>query len=348
MTERVVSEARLREVAFGLFRTAGLSEDHAGRAVQSLVLSDVRGVSSHGVRFLAPSIRRLEGPGANATPDVRPISQAGAMELWDGDYGLGIVVGSVVMDRACELAAERGIGFVTVRHSNHYGAGGGYVSQAVERGFIGVALSNSSLGIAIHGSNGRVIGNNPIALGAPTPSFPLILDMCAGIASGMRIKLMRDAGIPIPENWYVQSEDPDVRPPMVPMGGPDGSGAKGSGIAIMSEVLTGAIAAGGMLADLMRGIGYSKDIPDDSCHTMIAIDPGAVLPEGVFAERMERLVSELKSAPPADGIDEIRLPGEHAWREARYRRKYGIQVPADVVESIEEVAAELGVTVAWD
>jgi L-2-hydroxycarboxylate dehydrogenase (NAD+) len=348
MPDIIVSEARLREICQRLFRAGGLSDDHAVRATQSLVWAELRGVSTHGVYWVPASLRRLRGPGANATPDIRPITSAGALEHWDGDDGLGIVVGSLAMDRAIEIAKERGLGCVTVRRSNHFCAGGAYPGQAVNRGMIGIAMSNSSPGVAIHGSNGRVVGNNPIGIGVPAREFPVILDMSAGISSGMRIGAMRRAGIPVPEDWFIASGEPGGRPALVPMGAQDGAGAKGSGIAIMIEALTGVLAVGGMLSNLSAGVGYSPDVSDRSCHTMIAVDPDSLLPGGAFTERMDQMVRELKDTPRAEGVAEICMPGERAWRESQHRASAGIPIPAEVAGQIEDVAQELGVTVAWD
>jgi LDH2 family malate/lactate/ureidoglycolate dehydrogenase len=348
MNHQIVSEACLLRIGQDLLNAAGCPPDHSRRAIEALVWANLRGVDSHGVRLLAQSVDRVLGKGATANPDIHAITSAGALELWDGDFGLGLVVGSVCMERACDLASENGVGWVSVRKSNHFSAAGAYAAEAVARGYVALSLSNSSLNLALHGGVDPVIGNNPMAIGVPTRHFPMILDMSAGISSGGRAMMMRKAGIPVPDDWYVSPQpDDDKRPVMRPMGALEGVGAKGSGLAVIVEALTGVLAAGGILSDLMVGVGYSTDIPDNSAHTMVALDPQKFLPSGVFEERIERLITELQAATPAPGVDEVRMPGERAWRETLHRRREGIPVMTETVTAIEETAHKLGVAIDW-
>ncbi len=348
MSDRIVSEECLLRIGQDLFQAAGCPPDHSRRAIQALVWADLRGVISHGVRLLAPSVDRVLGGGATARPDIHSISAAGALELWDGDFGLGLVVGSVCMSRACELASENGVGWVAVRRSNHFSAAGAYAAEAVARGYVALSLSNSSLSLALHGGIDGVIGNNPMAIGVPTRNFPMILDMSAGITSGGRAMMMRKAGIPVPDDWFVTPpSDENPRPAWRPMGALQGVGAKGSGLAVIVEALTGVLAAGGILSDLMVGVGYSSETPDNSAHTMVALDPQKFLPSGVFEERIERLITELGAAEPAPGVAEVLMPGQRAWRETLRCRREGIPVSAETVIAIEGAARTLEVAIDW-
>ncbi len=348
MPDTLVSERPLHNFVAELFRAVGVSEDHANRAARALIWADLRGIASHGVRLVPMNLRRLQNGGANPQPDIRRISGTGALELWDGDFGLGMVIASLCMERATELANEHGVGWVSARSGNHLSAAGAYAAEVVARGFVGISLSNSSMSVAIHGSATRSIGNNPMAIGFPTPQFPMILDMSAGISSGGRLGTMRRLGIPIPEEWLVAPKEPaGARPAIVPMGALEGAGAKGSGIAIMIEALTGVIAAGGILGDLMKGVGFSPTTPDDSSFTMIALDPRRFLSAEEYAEKAESLVRQLKAVPPAPDVEEILLPGERGWRETEQRREHGIPLPEDTMESLDTVAVELDVATPW-
>ena len=192
-----------------------------------------------------------------------------------------------------------------------------------------------------------------MAIGFPTPQFPMILDMSAGISSGGRLGTMRRLGIPIPEEWLVAPKEPaGARPAIVPMGALEGAGAKGSGIAIMIEALTGVIAAGGhprriLLKAIVRIFSSRPPTPDDSSFTMIALDPRRFLSAEEYAEKAESLVRQLKAVPPAPDVEEILLPGERGWRETEQRREHGIPLPEDTMESLDTVAVELDVATPW-
>ena len=69
--------------------------------------------------------------------------------------------------RRCDLAREHGTGFVGVRNSNHFGPAAYYVEKAVERGCIGLAISNAPPNMAPFGGKSRFLGTNPLAIGMP-------------------------------------------------------------------------------------------------------------------------------------------------------------------------------------
>ena len=51
----------------------------------------------------------------------------------------------------------------------------------------------------------------------------------------------------------------------------------------------------------------------------------------------------MKSAPPADGFEEVLLPGEKSHRVREQRLRAGMPVDESAWEQIRAVAAELGV-----
>ena len=337
---RVVSEERLSTIVTSLLRALDVSSDHAERAARALVAADLRGVSSHGVRLLPGNMKRIIGGGINARADVREVADVGSMLILDGDTGLGMAVGSVAMSRAIDVAAERGMGWVMARNSNHYGASGAFALQAVEAGMIGISISNCGTMMSIEGTEERAIGNNPVAFAVPTPDFPMVLDMATSVASIGKIGMTRAAGKPVPDDWLVKERDDVGRMVLRHFGG-----AKGSGFAIMMEVLTGVLSGGAVLSDIR--FDNDRVEPHRAVHTQIAIRPDAILPEGVFEERAKRLVDELHAAPTAPGVDEILLPGERAWRETVKRRRDGIPIAGPAAERLDEAAAEVGETIDW-
>lgn len=338
---RIVSEDRLKELCVTLLRGLGLPADHARRAAYIMVGADLRGVYSHGVRLLVGNARRIQGGGVNPRAEITEVSGTGAITVLDGDGGLGMAVGSVAMDRAISMAEEHGIGWVMVRNSNHYGASAPFAMMAIERGMIGISVSNCGPMMTIEGTEERTIGNNPLAIGLPTPDFPMVLDMATSVASIGKIGMTRRAGKEIPESWLVKERDDSGHMVLRHFGGP-----KGSGLAIMTEVITGALAGGKILSEIQ----FSRDQeePHGVTHTQIAINPEAILPDGAFAERAKTMVDELHRAPLAPGFDEILLPGERAWRETVRARSEGIPVDADTVDRFETLASDLGVELDWE
>jgi len=338
---RIVSEERLIALMTHLLEAAGMSADLACRAARVLATADMRGIVSHGVRLLPGNIARIRGGAINPRPAIHEVGGCGAMVILDGDHGLGMAVGSVAMDRAIELAREHGIGWVNARNTCHYGASGSYVMMAVETGMIGVSISNTLPMMSIEGTISRTIGNNPLAIGVPGPDFPLVLDMATSVASLGKIGVTRRAGRPIPGEWLTQQAAEGQEQVLRHFGG-----AKGSGLAIMTEVLTGVLAGGCVLHEVR--FDRPREEAEGVSYAQVAIRPDVVLPKAQYEDGMRRLVAQLKAGKPGPDITEVLLPGERAWRETLRCRKEGIPIEADVAAALEKSAAELGTSVPWE
>jgi LDH2 family malate/lactate/ureidoglycolate dehydrogenase len=339
MSDRIITAERLTDITVNLFETCGVSRDHAEKATRIMVLTSLRGVDTHGIRLLPYNLRRLVGGGAKVNPDIRTVSAAGPIEIMDGDWGLGFLCGTVAMERAVEIAREQAIGWVTIRESNHYGASGTFCMLAVEQGMIGLSLTNTPPNMHIAGGISRSIGNNPMAIGAPGPDFPVVLDMAMSVVAGSKIGQASKAGKPIPPEWFLKS--PDGKTVFRPFAGP-----KGSGLAIMIEILT-AVLGGGAVLSQQGGAGFNKQVADGCSHTQIAIDLRKLIPADEYDDHMRFLVNELHEAETAPGVDEIRLPGERTWKAYQERIVSGIPISTDVIDAIDEAASEVDVSIDW-
>jgi LDH2 family malate/lactate/ureidoglycolate dehydrogenase len=56
---------------------------------------------------------------------------------------------------------------------------------------------------------------------------------------------------------------------------------------------------------------------------------------------MNALVREVHSSPTAEGATRVLLPGEREWEHRRRALAEGLQLPSDVLELLEELAATL-------
>jgi L-2-hydroxycarboxylate dehydrogenase (NAD+) len=110
---------------------------------ECLVAADLRGVS-HGVVRLPVYAGRIRRGAVNPRPITRVVQQRGNSALFDGDNGLGPVVGARAMEKAIAVTELAGIGFARVRRSNHFGIAAFYMQKAIHKGFIGVAASNAA------------------------------------------------------------------------------------------------------------------------------------------------------------------------------------------------------------
>lgn len=85
----------------------------------------------------------------------------------DGNNSLGAVVGNFAMNIAIEKAKETGVGWVSVRGSNHFGIAGHYSGQALSHNMLGMAFTNGSPYVAPTRSATSTFSTCPISLASP-------------------------------------------------------------------------------------------------------------------------------------------------------------------------------------
>ena len=67
---------------------------------------------------------------------------------------------------------------------------------------------------------------------------------------------------------------------------------------------------------------------------LIVINPSIFLPLDEFKQKITELVDAVKNTTKMDGVAEILVPGERAWRERAKRMETGIELDDDLVEQL--------------
>jgi LDH2 family malate/lactate/ureidoglycolate dehydrogenase len=332
--------------AEALLGTQGVPAADARLTARLLLEADLRGVESHGMVHLVDFyVRRLQQGQINARPNIRVTSDAQAAASIDADNGLGFVAGHRAMHLAIEKARATGAGWVACGNSTHYGAGAGYAMMALEHGMIGFSLSTGGRLMAPPGGLGRAIGLNVLAVAAPTPrGFPYVLDMATSVVAHGKLEIAARRGEPIPEGWAIDSEGQPITDPtsfrpdglMLPLGGSPALGAfKGFGLAVLADILSGALS----------GFGTSTEIEAGriAAHCFGALRIAAFVPFEQYLVRMGTMTDAIKRTPTADG-SEVRIPGELEHALSAQRRAQGaVPLHRSILVGYRDAAAELGV-----
>jgi LDH2 family malate/lactate/ureidoglycolate dehydrogenase len=249
------------------------------------------------------------------------------------------------MQRAVDRARDLGIGLTIVRNTTSAGALGRLAMFAADEGMIGLAINNGPPLQPVWGSAEKTIGNQAFAIASPAASHPpLILDMATSSITLARLHEYQELGKPLPPGVAMDSAgNPTVDPAAALQGLLLPIGAhRGSGLAIMWEVLTGVLAGGErFLAGTSMADVYDR--PQAISLFLMAIDPEAVMPRAEFLERMDQLIDQVHSARPAIGFDRVQVPGERSQVTAEQRRRDGIVVPPDLASVLDRIGSELGV-----
>ncbi len=335
----------LRAFVTAVLEREGARGEEAAVVADALVSADLRGIHSHGVGRLEVYLERLRAGSIRPGADLQVLRDIGAAVWCDAQAGFGIVVAARAMDLAVERAMRYGVGAVGVRNSNHCGMLAYYVTRATERGAIGVALSNADAQVAPWGARSRYLGTNPIAIGIPRPgAWPLVLDMATSAVAHGRIRAAAERGEEIPLGWAL---DPEGRPTTDPRQALMGAllpfgGAKGSGLAIMVEILAGLL-TGSASAPEATPLYESPEQPQRIGHFFLALWPETFCGLEELGRRVDRMVEEVHALPRAEGQAEVLLPGELEHRRHMAYAQKGIPLPVDVVASLKRVAGRTGV-----
>lgn len=315
-------------MAVSMLEAVGAPAQAAETTAAMLVRADLEGHGSHGVRLLPDYCSRCRSGTIDPTATPRIERDDGSTVVLDGQRALGQVAGLVAAELAVERAREHGVAVVTMRLSGHLGRLAGYVERMAANGVVAVLVVNDSGAnqlVAPYGSGEGRLATNPIAIGIPRPTPPhLVLDMATSVASHGTVELHRLTGAAVPEGLTAG----DV---LLPLGG-----AKGTGLAIVVDVLAG----------VLSGAGSSDAAPvyDYQGVWMLALDPERFLDPGQLETETERLVRYVRSATPLPG-HEVLVPGEHSARAVEALLRDGIPVLAAVWASLCELATELHVPI---
>jgi LDH2 family malate/lactate/ureidoglycolate dehydrogenase len=338
----VISAEDLTSWAAGLLEAANFPRPTAQLVAESLVAANLRGVDSHGVQLLPYYVEQVERGDMDATAVGRIESESGACLLYDGANGAGQHIASVCCGHAIRLAHKHGLAIVVARESNHFGAAAYWAQKISAAGMIGIVMCNASPIVAPWQAKEPRLGTNPICMSVPGP---WLLDMATTTVANNRIfKALMNGEESIPAGWAVDSDgvpttntDAAIRGMPMPLGG-----YKGSGLAMMVELLCGALSGGAMSVDV-GGIRIQGK-PTRVSQTFLAIDAGRFVPPDEFHRRVEWLVNTVKSAAPAKGYDEVMVAGDPEWRAEAERRQNGVPLGDGTWQCLAEVAARLGVS----
>jgi LDH2 family malate/lactate/ureidoglycolate dehydrogenase len=347
MSTVVLAAAWLRDYCERLLLAAGTPLEASNLVAESLVAASLRGVDSHGVQLLTFYLDQILDGRVDVHATGGVVVESGAMLLYDGENGLGQVIASAACRHATRLAAAHGLGLVVTRESNHFGAAAWWGLTMARAGCIGIVMCNASPMVAPWQGREPRCGTNPICVALPGPDEGAwLLDMATTtVAMGKVYKAWMRGDTEIPAGWAMDREGVPTTDPAVALNGllmPLG-GYKGSGLAMMVEILCG-VFSGGAMGPQLGGLRF-KDRPFRASQLFLAIDPGRFGPPETFHARVRELVAMAKSSPPARGHEEVLVAGDPEWRAEAHRRAHGVPVEQSVWDSLAKFAERLGVTV---
>ena len=323
----------------------GMPEADARLGAEVLVEADLMGIDSHGIAHLTTHYSYVPGfrsGHVNPTPSIRPLREAAATALLDGDGGFGPLVGYRAMQLAIAKAKATGSGSVAVTNSRHFGAAGYYALMAVPEGCIGLALTNAGPWVTPAGAQRKMLGTNPIAVAAPAGSEqPFFMDLATSTVAMGKLEIALREEKPIPPGWALDARgEPTTDIPTVyqeggltPLGSTLTTAAyKGYALGAMVDVFCGAL----------TGFGWSMALPPRSAgHFFAAWQVEAFLPLAEFTAMLDGMQRALRTAAPAAGVERVLLPGQREFEARAERQAHGIPLHAAVYSALDALADEM-------
>ena len=339
----LVCHNKLHGVLADIFIKVGLTEKDAAVIAANLVEANLCGVDTHGVMRLASYIERFENGAFSKADRMHIIRESAATACLDAGGAIGLISGQRAMETAMEKARRTGAAAVSVCNSGHFGAAGYFVRMAARENMVGFACTNGLPAIAPWGSTKPYHGTNPFAVGIPTRTEPIVLDMAASVAARGKVILAQKEGNSIPEGWALDENGQPTTDPAAALAGtmfPVG-GIKGYGIALIIDLLCAALSgadAGTHLTPL-RQLHQSQNLG----HFFIAIDVAKLRPIEEFLDDVEMIKNDIKALPKIEGVKKIMLPGEPEDDRKRERTANGIPFAPAVYHGLEAVCQRYGV-----
>ena len=341
-----VSAERLHKIGAGLLVGAGASPQEADTVARGCVNANLVGHDSHGVILIPSYVERIKVGHIVPGAAFQIIQELPSTTVIDGHWGFGFVVNERAMQLTIEKAKATNVAAATVFRQSHVGRLGAYPLMAAQAGMIGIATADSGRSpkaVAPFGGREARLGTNPIAIAVPSDlPGPLCLDMATSAVAVGKLTLAQARGEQIPQGWIVDKDGKHTTDParfrpggaLLPLGGSEGY--KGSGLAVIVEILCG----------LLTGLGFGVEPTgrhNDGCFLAV-FKVDAFRPLAEFKREVAEFARYLKDTPLSEGSTGVFYPGEVEYLREQERRKNGIEIEDATWATLRKLAGELKLT----
>lgn len=339
----LVPAATLLDLGAAIFAAAGAPDDIAKAVATSLVRTSLTGHDSHGVMRVMQYVAMIRN--GDLSPAARPrlSRRSGATASLDCQGGFGQIGARFGADLAAELAQQLGIGCVALENVNHIGRLGEYAEGLARKGLVGMVFTSGTfarVSVAPWGGREPLLSTNPMAWALPTGDgeTPFVLDIATAVVANGKVQVALSKGEHMPEGMLLDRDgNPTTDPATFLNGGmllPFGR-YKGHGLSLMMELIPAVLSG----FTPVSSPGFRSGNPT----LIIALDIAAFIEPKIFAQQTRDFLARVKGVSPADGFDEVLLPGEKEQRSIAEREKSGIPLPPVVWNELCGLAREYGI-----
>jgi hydroxycarboxylate dehydrogenase B len=342
----ILTSDKLHALSHALCVATGSSEHEAILVADHLVEANLTGHDSHGVGLLPVYVESVRAGNLVPNRHAELVSERGAVLVIEGHRGYGQVIGREAMQLGMARARDQGVALVALRNSFHLGRIGHFAEQCARGDFASIhfvnVIDHAPLQTPYGGAEAR-FSTNPFCAALPGADGPaVVLDMATSKIAIGKARVARNKGVEVPEDSLLDAGGRPTRDPAVMFQEPRGALVpmgehKGSGLAIMCELLAGALTGGWTIQP-----GHPRAGGIINNMLAVIIDPEVFGDRGQLLEEIGALIGYVKSARPRAGFDEVLVPGEPERRRRAERLAHGIEVDERTWAEILDTARALG------
>ncbi len=317
-------------------RKAGFPEDRARINAETLIEADLMGHTTHGLGLLDPYLKDAEKGGMKMSGDPIVVKDSGASVTWDGQYMSGTWLVREAMELAFDRVKEQPVVSVAISRSHHIACLAAYPEIATDKGLMMLLSCSDPMNatVAPFGGKTGVYSPNPLAVGIPTESSPIIMDISMSSTANGLVNKKKAEGARLPQKWLlgsdgVPTDDPNTffeSPPstILPLGGLE-TGYKGFALGLLIDILTSGLAGHGR-ADHPTSWGASVFLQ--------IIDPEGFGGLANFQKQSQHLVDACLANEPHDKERPVRIPGSRALQLKDKHKKEGLPLGDGIVDAL--------------
>ncbi len=284
----------------------GCDEETATILADLIMKAERDGSLSHGLFRLPAYVSGLKSGKINgkARPEVKKISPSVIKVL--GNNCLAPMVLNKGLPELIKTAKENGVAVLAINNSHHMAAMWPETEAVAEEGLVAFACTSYKPAVAPAGATKPLFGTNPISFAWPRPGkTPVVFDMATASMAMGEVQVAKREGHKVPLGTGLTKEGKETTDPgeiadggvLLPFGG-----YKGSGIAMMVELLAGAL-----VGDNFSFETAAKDNndggPPSGGEFILAISPEKISGSG-WDKHADEFFKKMSS------MEGVRLPGE--------------------------------------
>jgi uncharacterized oxidoreductase len=342
----VVDAGRLRQAMGLVVRGFGSADDEVAAVADNLVEANLTGHDSHGIGMLPRYADAFLEGDLQPNAHLRVLLDGGALLRLDGGCGFGQVIGREAMAAGIERAGCHGSCIVALGHAYHLGRIGAWAEQCAAAGLVSLHFVNVIARpiVAPHGGSDARFGTNPFCAGVPlTGREPVIVDFATSVIAQGKTRVAFNKGEQVEPGCLLDDQGRPTCEPryavVPPLGALLAFGChKGYGLAMLCELLGGALAAGLTQRDDRSG---RRRVINGMLS--VILDPGRLGDRAAFEQEALGFLAWMRASPPRAGFDAVWVAGEPERATKARRSAEGVPVDHTTWGEILEAARKLGV-----